>query len=141
MKYNNSKNKIKTIWEENRTVEVDLSQKQNEIKQFFTERHQMQKIKNIYDSGWIATTPTAVDAVRNVTPDQELPERVTLDTSLDIEIPEIFLPFINVTVMTKTVPKVSFLGVMPFIIEGFDNDYFSVHGNGTNLIYKGYPNI
>ncbi len=139
MKYINTKNKLQSIWKNNKNVIRDLSNKENEITQFFMDKNNLQKIKTLYDSGWVATTPTASSAVRNATPGELLPERVLLNSYYDFNIPEHFLPFVNVSVMTKTVPEVSFLGVFPFTVEGYDNDYIEVKGNGSNLIYAGYP--
>ena len=136
-KFSTNKKKIQKIWEVNAETENELKIKENEVRRFFTDRYKFKQQKNIYDSGWIAKAPVASDSVRNVTIGQALSETVILDEAIDITIPENMLPFINISLMTKTIPEVQAMGFMSYFQEGWQADnYVEIYGNGS-LIYKG----
>ena len=138
-KFSTSKKKIETIWNTYTSIENELNLKENEIRKFFTERYKFKQQKNLYDSDWIAKTPTASASVRNVTPAKALSETVALDEEIDITIPDYMLPFVNISLMTKTIPEVQAMGLFEYVQEGWETDYIEAYGNGTNLIYKGFP--
>jgi len=132
------RNKFNKLWYDSLSTERELFQKMNDIFIFFNENNQIKKILNLYDSDWIASTPTNSFLTR-VTKDEVLPESILYDTYIDIEIPEIFLPYLNIDVLAKTIPETQCVGTLPYIWETYEQDYFEVYGNGSNLIYKGFP--
>lgn len=111
--------------------------------------------KIIYDSDWITTevlsgtlidfdinkysyilsniSPSVSSAIKNA----EYPINVNFGCRPIISIPEEYLPFINVDVLTKTSPLVKFHGIS--LIQGQNwntTNYYNILGD-TQLIYKG----
>lgn len=137
-KFNTSKNKIRQTFHRNNKNINSLEVKRNIINNFFKEKQKIKSIKTLFESEWIATTPTATASVRNITKGKDLAELVSIEFEEEITILEEILPFINVDIMVKTPPDSEPVGFLEYDQETFESDFVEVRGD-TNLIYQGIP--
>jgi hypothetical protein len=131
--------KLEQINNSQNIITKDLTVKEQKISQILSDSYNTKTIKELNSLTWITATPIASGSAQNMSAGHILPETVSFSQDFDFHIDSKFLPFIKTELLVKAVKNVNLCGVLPYIYEGFENDYVEIYGNGTELIYKGFP--
>lgn len=120
-------------------IENQLHLKTNVNKVPLNEDYNWKTEDTIKESDWI--TGTTVRVGQSTSANNFLPTYLSISKELDFILDPKFIPFINVEVLTKKQPDLELLGVVPYIHEFYESDYVEIYGDGSNLIYKGTPQL
>ena len=138
-KFNTSTRKLQTIWER---VQKNISEIRNKDNinqfEFFTNLLKQQNIKvpiQLFDSGNINLVPTTIGGVNTVLKGELMPTEASYSENIDIQIPEIFLPFIKYSVEINSLPDTEIHGAISYDISDFVDDSVEIRGDGS-LIFK-----
>ena len=127
--------KIEKITIDLNKIDRDLKHKSQELNPIFVDEYFNKKQIILQETDWITVTPNAYEF--SMTQNQPLPAYIDFSQFLDIIIPQNFLPFIDVQLISKTPDNLKFTGIMPYNHLEFIGDVVEVYGNGSTLIYKG----
>ncbi len=136
--FNTSKNKFEKIWNRiiSNTSEKEIRYNSNNP-QFFTNLLKQQNIKapiEVYNSGDILLTTSqagGLSAIKGTTHSS----RASYSQSINIEIPEVFLPFVKYSVEVKAIPDTETHVLYQPEVSTWTGDNIKIEGDGK-LIYK-----
>jgi hypothetical protein len=125
----------KLIQKENKN-EVDLSHKiEQEIKSLPISTN-LAPYKIIYDSDWQSIEPVDIPGSASQVENLELPQRVPFEFTTNLEVPEVYLPFIDISLLTNPVGEQKVIGAGNFIYSGLQEvliKEYVHHGIGEYL--------
>jgi len=139
-KFNTTKNKLSKLWNDYVANQNEIEQKSNlDAFGFFNSLSKDQTFKSpieLYASGDINITPSLVNnSVKTARKGSPLPTEVSYSQNIDLEIPEVFLPFIKYSVETDLVPETEAHGFYLYDTSDYVDDSMEVRGDGA-LVYK-----
>lgn len=136
--FDTTKNKLKKLWNDAVSNKSDIGNKSNEDSfLFFDNLLKQQNIKTpleIYNSGDIFVTPELIFNVTTATKGTKLATSVSYSELIDLEIPEIFLPFVKYSVEAKTTPETNAHALYQFSRSTWEGDYVQIKGD-AKLIF------
>jgi len=132
--------KIEKITIDLNKIDRDLKHKSQELNSIFVDEYFNKKPVVLEESAWITATPESYEY--SLSQGALLPLYVDFVQDFDLTIPENYLPFIDIQLITKTPADIELAGVVPFNHLSFLGDVIEIWGNGSTLIYKGgFPKI
>jgi len=138
-KFNTSKNKLSKTWESLETNKNNINKKSNQEKfDFFNQLLKQQHIKTpieIYDSGDINITPTVLLNLKSAIKSELMPTSVSYLQNIDLEIPELFLPFVKYSIEATSVPDTNIHTLYKYDPSTWAGDNIEIKGD-DKLIYK-----
>ncbi len=140
--FNTSIKKLQTIW--NRIVENnnEIKNKDNsDTLDFFTNLLKQQNIKvpiQIFDSGDINSISSPISTASTAIKGEKMPSLISYSKNIDINLPEILLPFVKYSIEVSPIPETEVHGVFEYDPSTWSGDNIEVRGDGT-LIWKGNP--
>lgn len=137
--FETSKNKLRKLWEDivSNTNDIDSKSDIDQLS-FFNKLLKQQYIKTpieIYNSGDIFLVPELIDGATTAIKEISMPTEVSYSQLIDLEIPEIFLPFVKYSVEVKPVPTAEVYALNEYIPSTWEGDNIRIEGDGK-LIYK-----
>ncbi len=141
-KFTTSIKKIQTIWErvEQNNSEIQNKDNSNQF-EFFNNLLKQQNIKTpieLFNSGDINVIPNTdfiSDSPFTAFKSEKMPTKASYSQIIDLQIPEIFLPFIKYSVEIKSLPDTDIHGFVLYDRSDFVDDSVEIRGDGT-LIFK-----
>lgn len=70
---------------------------------------------SLYDSDWSNVLPIDIESAATNVLNYELPQKVPFEYSFNLEVPEVYLPFINIAILTKPITGQKLIGTGQFI--------------------------
>lgn len=118
MKFSPISSKLPTLIQKQNKNEVELANKiEQSIKLRPTDTN-IAPYKILYDSGWSDITPEDIPGATSQVENLELPQRVPFEFTTSLEIPEVYLPFIDIAVLTNPIETQKVIGVGAFVFSG-----------------------
>lgn len=140
-KFSTSTNKLNQLWQQVEKNTSDKKLKKNQDKfEFFVNLLKQQNIKipiEINNSNLILT-PNILSSASTAKKSELMPTLVSYKTNLEINLPEILLPFVKYSIEINSKPETEIHGVFEFDPSTWIGDNIEVKGDNT-LIYKGSP--
>lgn len=132
--FNTSKNKLQKLWQDVISNKSQINEKATEDAfSFFNKLLNQQHIKipiEIYNSGEIYSTPSIPALSKTASKSEVMPTLVSYSKLIDLEIPEIFLPFVKYSVEVQPVPDTDVHGVYEYDPSDWAGDYIKIKGDG-----------
>jgi hypothetical protein len=72
---------------------------------------------SLYDSNWIDVLPVDIEGATSQVENYELPQKVPFEFSFNLEVPEVYLPFINIAILAKPSTDQKVIGTGQFIFS------------------------
>ena len=140
--FNTSKNKLSKIWERIEENKNQINQKDNTDQlDFFLNLLRQQNIRvplEIFNSGDINITPNTDfigTEVFTALQGEKMPTEASYDQIIDLELPEVLLPFVKYSIEINSLPDTEIHGITLYDRSDFVDDSVEVRGDGT-LIFK-----
>lgn len=92
----------------------------------------------ITDTGWIAKAPDDND-LKTINKGDLLPESLSITYTEELEIPDFFLPYIDVQVLIKTPPDSILTSYEKYSVENYTGNHVTIKGDGANIYTGPYP--
>ena len=73
---------------------------------------------SLYDSDWIDVLPEDIDGATSQVENYELPQKVPFEFSFNLEVPEVYLPFVNIAILAKPSTNQKVIGAGQFVFSG-----------------------
>lgn len=139
--FTTEKNKLPKLWEQQQSNEDALEKRADAEAKYLRKISSTKKPITLTDSGWVAVTPITQPSRQTTTKNALLPESIAYNPEdLIIEIPDNFLPFVNLHTEYKAPPDVKITGAALYETSFFSGGYIEVYGDDT-FIYKGPSGI
>jgi hypothetical protein len=141
MSFLNIKNKFNNLWSQIDHNIVNNSRKTNTLVRYLNIPEFQKTIQVLYDSDWENIQTTIVGNYQTTTQDDYLPSYISYELKQDLNIPDVFIPFIKPLFKCKVHPEMNSAILPEYITSAWQNmNYFECKGNGSLLIYKGRYN-
>ncbi len=141
-KFSTSINKLNKLWQEVEANKNNIKIKDNNDKfTFFTNLLKQQNIivpTEIFDSGSLNLSPTLPIDAFTAKKSELLPTLVSYSNNIEINLPEVLLPFVKYSIEITPLPNTEIHGVYEYDPSTWIGDNIEVRGDGV-LIYRGSP--
>lgn len=142
-KFETTKIKLQEIWNYVDSNKSDISNKSNnELLSYFTDLLNQQNIKTpleIYNSGDLFITPSTGSAT--ALKGSKLPSNVSYSELVDVEVPDVFLPFIKYSIEVKPTPESETHALYTYAPSSWEGDYIKIHGDGKIIFMEDIEGI
>lgn len=138
--FNTSKNKLRKIWQRIEKNNSEIQNKDNVGQlEFFINLLKQQNIKNpieIFNSGDINLISNTnfndnAKGIFTVFKGEKMPTQVSYSENIDLQIPEIFLPFVKYSVEINPLPDSEIHNFVLYDKSNFRDDSVKIQGDGT----------
>jgi hypothetical protein len=140
MSFINSRNKFEKLWTTIVDNREEIDRKTNQLLHWLALPEYQKSQVVLYESEWTPYATTINSSLQTTSKEDLLPTYINCGFSQVISIPETFLPFIDVQLITKKNPLIKFSSLAEYITSTWVGNYYECYGNGSTLIYKGRYN-
>lgn len=138
--FNTSIRKLNKIWQRvQRSINQGKLKDNSDKLDFFTNLLKQQNFKvpiEVFDTGQLNITPARSSISFTAFKAEKMPIVASYSQNIDIQIPEILLPFVKYSIEVQPTPGTSIHGVYEYDPSTWTGDNIEVKGDGT-LIWKG----
>ncbi len=133
--FNTSKNKLRKTWERIVENNSEVKNKDNsDALEFFIDLLKQQHIKTpieIFNSGDITLVPNTVISSSTAVKGELMPTKAEYSQTIDIELPEVLLPFVKYSIEVNSLPDTEIHGFTLYDPSDFVDDSMEIRGDGT----------
>jgi hypothetical protein len=136
MGYFDNRNKIQKNYKDNENQKNELDNKKSNV-QISNNKDIFKYSKVLFDSGWTPLTTIVLESgVTESYKNGEAPVGINLVFIEDINIPQEFLNYVDISISVKSKPDLTFVGTNRYIEYDYDDPYYLIEGD-SELIFKG----
>lgn len=136
--YSQTRRKLRKIFNNINSNKSELNNRKNEqlILNFF--KTNIKPYIIITDTDWLAKAPDGND-LKTINKGDLLPESLSVIYTDELEIPEIFLPYIDVQILIKPPPDSVLTSYNKYITKNYIGNQITVKGDNQNIYTGPYP--
>ena len=97
--------------------EVGLNNKAVQVANLIPTPNNISPATYLYDSDWVDVLPVDIDGATSQVESYELPQKVPFEFSFNLEVPEVYLPFVNIAILAKPITDQKVIGSGQFIFS------------------------
>jgi hypothetical protein len=97
--------------------EVELNNKAVNVETLIPTPNNIIPTISLYDSDWVDALPVDIEGATSQVENYELPQKVPFEFSFNLEVPEVYLPFVNIAILAKPSTDQKVIGSGQFIFS------------------------
>ena len=97
--------------------EVGLNNKAVQVANLIPTPNNISPATYLYDSDWVDVLPVDIDGATSQVESYELPQKVPFEFSFNLEVPEVYLPFVNVAILVQPSTDQKVIGSGQFVFS------------------------